>query len=389
MTLHLMSRGLGSNERAILAALDKNGGQASTKFLLESVGFKGFYRPLNSLLRKGKISWYKSHGGPGSTPGLVSITRKNVLLIDVDSKIMTLPLIKLSAWHKKQNHNVVLHRGLTISSTIDKPDVVYISCLFTKNRAAARRLAKQFPDAEIRIGGTGINLTTELPQEIEHQMPDYDLYPDCNYSLGYTVRGCFRECPWCVVPKKEGKPHPVADIYEFYNPKFKRMVVLDNNILALPSHFRKIARQIIKEKIEPEFNAGLDVRLLDDEKAKLLKQMRISQPKFAWDDLKDEYMVMRGIEILRKHGINRSLFYVLVGYNSTMEEDLYRLEKLKAVGQRAYVMRYETVRSNKEYIYLAAWANQPQFFETMSFDEYKMKCKAREENRNNVPILEV
>jgi hypothetical protein len=359
---------------------------------MEVVGFKGFYRSLNSLLRKGKISWIKEHGGPDCPSGLVSITKMNVLLVDVDSKIPNLALMKISAYHKKQNHNVVLHRGLTISSTIEKPDVVYISCIFTKNRAAARRLARQFPEAEVHLGGSGINLSTTLPDEIEHLKPDYNLYQEINFSLGYTSRGCSRNCRFCIVPKKEGKPHAVADIYDFYNPKFKRMVLLDPNIFSVPhDHFKKIARQIIKEGIqEIEFNAGLDIRLIDDEKAKLLKEMHIQQPKFAWDNIDDEYSVLRGIEILRKHGIKRSVFYVLTGFDSTFEEDLYRLLKLKSLGQRPYLMRFEAARSdkeNKEYIYLAAWANQPQFFETMSFDEYKRKWKAREENRNKVPIF--
>jgi len=387
-----MSRGLGSKERAILAALDKNGGRSSTKFLIEAVGFKGFYRSLNSLLRKRKISWYKSHGGPDGTPGLVSITRKSILLIDVDSVIANLALMKISAYHKQQGHDVTLQRGMKISNNKEKYDVVYISCLFAKNRTQARRLAKQFPESDVHLGGTGINLSTTLPDEIEHIMPDYNLYPEINYSLGYSSRGCPRNCGFCIVPKKEGKPHAVADIYDFYNPKFRKMTLLDPNIFSVPhDHFKKIARQIIKEGIqEIEFNAGLDIRLIDDEKAKLLKEMHIQQPKFAWDNIDDEYSVLRGIEILRKHGIKRSVFYVLTGFDSTFEEDLYRLLKLKSLGQRPYLMRFEAARSdkeNKEYIYLAAWANQPQFFETMSFDEYKRKWKAREENRNKVPIF--
>lgn len=250
--------------------------------------------------------------------------------------------MKISAWHKKQGHNVVLQRGLTPPNTIEKPDIVYISCLFTKNRAAARQLAKSFPDGEVHIGGTGINLSTTLPDEIENIFPDYNLYPEMNYSLGYTSRGCSRSCPWCIVPRKEGKPHAVADIYQFYNPRFRIMRLLDPNIFSVPhNYFQRIARQIIKEKIQVEFNAGLDIRLLDDEKAILLKKMHVINLKFAWDSVDDEYMVMRGIEILRRNGINRSMFYVLVGYNSSFQQDLYRLNRLRDLDQRAYVMVYD------------------------------------------------
>jgi sulfatase maturation enzyme AslB (radical SAM superfamily) len=98
-----------------------------------------------------------------------------------------------------------------------------------------------------------------------------------------------------------------------------------------------------------------------------------SSAHFAWDDPADEDKVMKGIEILKEHGIKTSMFYVLVGYNSTFTEDLYRLEKLKSVDQRAYVMRYETVRGNREYDILAAWANQPSFFMKMTFEEFKVE----------------
>jgi hypothetical protein len=194
---------------------------------------------LNGLQQRGLVIWHKEHGGPGSPSGLVLSQRKTVLLVDADSTIPNLALMKLSSYHKQQGHNVILQRGLEAKNTVDKPDVVYISCIFSRNKAATRRLAKQFPEAKVHLGGSGINLTTTLPDEIENIYPDYDLYPECDYSLGYCSRGCVRSCDWCVVPKKEGKAHPVADIYEFYNPKFKKMILLDPNIFAVPDHFRK------------------------------------------------------------------------------------------------------------------------------------------------------
>ncbi|MGD0951511.1 MAG: hypothetical protein ABR985_03810 [Methanotrichaceae archaeon] len=365
------------------------------KTLINSLGGgifpESFYRSLNNLQKRGMINWIKEHGGPNSPSGLVSIARKKVLCVDCDSKIPNLALLKISAFHKQQGHDVTLQRGLKIANNKEKYDFVYMSCIFTKNRSEARKLcnklSKQFPDAEMHIGGAGISLSTTLPDDIESLMPDYDLYPEMNYSLGYSSRGCSRNCGFCFVPKMkwEGKPHAVGDIYKFYNPRFRKMVLLDNNIFSVPhDHFKRIGRQIIKEKIDVNFTTGLDIKFLDDEKAKLLKKMHISQPRFAWDDIRDEHMVMRGIEVLRQNGIKRSLFYVLVGFNSTLEEDLYRLEKLKAVGQRAYVMRYETVRGEPEYNYLAAWANQPRMFETMTFEVFKAKSKLREEGRKDV-----
>ena len=291
-------------------------------------------------------------------------------LIDVDSRIANLPLMKLSAYHEQQGHNVYLQRGLLITNTIDKPNLVYISCIFTWNKSAARKLAKQFPDAEVQIGGSGVSLSTRLPEEVEILPPDYDLYPEIDYSLGYCVRGCPRSCGFCIIPKKDGKPRAFADIYDFWDSRHKKIVILDDNILALPDHFKKIANQIIKEKLKVEFHS-LDIRFLDDEIAALLKQMHVIEPHFAWDDIRDEYAVMRGIEILRRNGINRSIFYILIGFNSTWEEDLYRANRLRDLGQRAFIMVYnKEILKDRRYFHLRGWTNGHMIFGSTTFEEY-------------------
>lgn len=150
-------------------------------------------------------------------------------------------------------------------------------------------------------------------------------------------------------------------------------MILDNNIFALPQHFVKIANQVIKEKLQVDFQSGLDIRLLDDEKAALLKAMHISEPTFAFDQIESEPAVLRGIEILKKHGINRSIFYVLTGFNSTWEEDYYRVNRLRELGQRVYVMPYnreELFKKDKRNQHLFNWANARMIFATTSYDEY-------------------
>jgi len=160
---NIMSRGPGSMQKTIMEALEGKGGRASTKVLMEAIGVDSsnqskkvsFYRALNGLQGRGLITWYKEHGGPNSPSGLVSITRTNVLLVDVDSTIANLALMKISSWHKKQGHNVDLQRGLHTTSS-KKYDFVYLSCIFTWNASETRMLAKQFPDSEVRIGGSGV-----------------------------------------------------------------------------------------------------------------------------------------------------------------------------------------------------------------------------------------
>lgn len=292
----------------------------------------------------------------------------SILLIQVDGKIPNLALMKIATYHKTDDVSLV--RGIRISSRLTIPDIVYISCVFAENRDAAIQMSKQFPHSEVHIGGSGVDLKTELPKEIDHLMPDYDLF-GCDYSMGFTSRGCIRKCPFCIVPAKEGHIKAVADIYEFWNPSHKHIVILDNNILALPEHFRHIANQINDEDLTVDFNQGLDIRLINESNAEILASMRIHpENRFSWDDVKMEPQIRKGLDILANVGIKRAFWYVLVGYNSTVEDDLHRLNVLKSLSQRAYVMRYK--RSERIYTDMAAWANQPAFFAKTTFEEFRM-----------------
>jgi hypothetical protein len=215
-----------------------------------------------------------------------------------------------------------------------------------------------------------------LPYEVEHIMPDYALYK-CNYSIGYTTRGCINDCPWCIVPEKEGEITANCDIYEFWNPEHKHIELLDNNPMALPNHFKKIADQIQKENLSVSFH-GLDVHLLNDENTEILSQLRIKpEPRFAFDRMEDEPSVRRGIKLLQKHGIKRALWYVLVGFNTTWEQDMYRINLLKKLGQRPYVMRYGIAKDDPQYALLSSWVNQYEFFHTMSFERFVECSKDR------------
>lgn len=298
-----------------------------------------------------------------------------VLLMQIDGKVPNLALMKVATYHKAKGDEVNLVRGMAISSRLYVPDIVYISCIFSENRDIAIQMSKQFPHSEVCVGGSGINLVTELPKEIEHLMPDYDLF-NCDYSMGFTSRGCIRKCPFCIVPTKEGSIKAVADIYEFWNPDHKHLVILDNNILALPEHFRHIANQINDEGLTVDFNQGLDIRLVDESNARILATLRL-QPeiRFSWDDIKTEPQIRKGLEILKDAGIKRAFWYVLVGYNSIIEDDLYRLNVLKSLGQRAYIMRYK--RGEKIYADMAAWANQPAFFAKTTFSEFQEMRRTR------------
>jgi hypothetical protein len=320
-----------------LKILDEKKGMASTRTLKTAIGStisnQSFYRSIQSLEKRGEIKFYRG----GLAGGLVCRKHGNVLLIDVDSKIPNLALMKLSAHHKTQGDTVDLQKGLKIADRFEKYDLVYISCVFTKNARAARRLAKRLSTSmEVHIGGSGVDLKTTLPDEIESMMQDYSIYhstyPETTYtSYGFTQRGCIRNCDFCCVPRKEGKAHAVGDIYDFWDKAagHTKLIIFDNNILSLPDHFANIASQIKKHNLKVDFNQSLDIRLITPENAKILAGLKFSPyMRFSWDSVKTESAVLRGIKILKENGALKypAVWDVLCGYDSTFEEDLYRVK---------------------------------------------------------------
>ncbi len=287
-----------------------------------------------------------------------------VLLVDIDSKIPNLALMKISARHKQH--------GDKVGFDIQNPDKVYISCIFTKNAGQARGVATYYPDAEIDIGGTGISLSKQLPEEIEEMKPDYDLYPS-TYSQGFTTRGCIRKCPFCVVPEKEGTIREAQHPSEFHDARFDTCMIMDNNLFAAPQSWQDgIFSWFSDNKIKMMSPQGWDVRLLNEHRAALLKSVKHGGViHFAWDTLNTEPQVVKGIELLKNAGFNlkdhKISFYVLVGFNTTFEQDLYRCRKLKELGVQAYVMRYKKTR---ELNALARWTNNSLgLFWSVDFDQ--------------------
>ncbi len=274
-----------------------------------------------------------------------------IKLVDVDSKIPNLALMKISAYHKEQ--------GDKVGFDIPDPDKVYASVVFTRNAWKARALQFMFPIIPIDIGGSGIDLNKILPSEIESIKPDYDLYPS-TYSQGYTTRGCIRNCGFCVVPRKEGKIQIWQHPGQFHDFKFDTCMIMDNNLLALPEWFKTVSSWFIENGIKMKSPQGWDARLLTEEYAGILKDIKHDEVlHFAWDNMGDEKKVINAINLLKKAGFNLKQnisFYVLCGFNTTFEQDLYRCNKLRDLGVNAFVMQYH--KRDPKLRKLAKWANR-------------------------------
>ena len=278
-----------------------------------------------------------------------------VLLMDLDvikqrRPSPNLALMKLSAYHKAMGDEVYWNFPLR------RPDVTYASCVFTWN---AKRRA-EVPDSAI-VGGSGLDLNVELPPEVEHIMPDYSLYPNVGYSLGFTSRGCIRKCPWCIVPEKEGQIKPWSCIYEFWDRRHRKITLLDNNLLAAPN-WQQTLEDLLAEGLEVDFNQGLDIRLVNEENAGYLKRVKTKKLRFAFDDIAYESAVRKGIELLLANGINsRHLsFYFLVGFSND-DAVLERVNILQSYNVDIYPMAYKGTDGKEPARRVLEVANLPLF----------------------------
>lgn len=293
----------------------------------------------------------------------------NIRLIDVDSRIPNLALMQISAWHKQQ--------GDTVGFDTPNPDKVYVSCIFSKNRSQALGIRTLYPDTEIIFGGSGIDLKSTLPPYMEKIKPDYDLY-SAKYDIGFTTRGCIRSCPFCIVPQKEGKIKKWQHISEFRSPDHTVVKLLDNNIYALKDWFFENTNYAIENGLKLDITQGMDIRLLTDEIAEQLKKIKWAGTiHFAFDDPKITEQVKSGIETLKDAGINprnNVSFYVLVGFNTTPEEDIERCRLLRNLGTNAFVMQYRKTPASRR---LARWANRRWLYWSCDFDDYHTTKYAR------------
>lgn len=291
---------------------------------------------------------------------------ERILLIDVDSKIPNLALMKLSAHHKSIGDDVSFNNT-------DSPDIVYASVIFSKNKHLVDGLKFYYPDSKIIIGGSGYNLTSKLKDEIEYLKPDYTLYPEIDYSLGYTTRGCNRNCSFCIVPEKEGKFSIQQHPSNFYDQRFDKITFLDNNILFDKMWFENVVLWSISLCLDVWFTQGLDIRLLDSEDLKLLRTMRHSHNiEFAWDNLKDEKIIIEKCKLINDYLSLRQdvQFYVYVDSDRDFESGLYRCRKLKELGTNVFVMLNQNTRRTQRLKDLARWANRKWLYWSCDYSNY-------------------
>jgi hypothetical protein len=314
-------------------------------------------------------------------------------LIDVDGKLPNMALMKISSYYKSLGEEVEFVKPKV------RYEKIYASSIFTRSEKKCGDLEEVYGD-RIEIGGTGYgDIQKTLPPVIDSCRPDYDLYKVkdilprlrgigtrqqkqqkaeqiVNAGCGFSSRGCIRNCGFCLVPKKEGSFRQDAEINDIINPKSEIIILHDNNLTADPHCIDKL-HEIRDRKLIVDINQGCDVRLMTDEIAQAMSEVKhLRSIHYAWDLMVFENQVMEGISTLSRYiKPYRHLCFMLVGFNTSFEEDVYRFRRLLEMNVDPYVMRYNDL-PDERLRHFERWVNS-KIFTFCRFEEYEPWIKAQ------------
>ena len=284
---------------------------------------------------------------------------KQIRLVQLDGKLPNLALMKLAHWHRDRGDRVTfsnrIHPGLFEPWSYD---TVYGSAIFDRSMPMVEELRKAYPHAIVGGTGTGeenLDLTVEqVLGVVRYEHYDYSMYPQYQWSLGFTQRGCRLHCTFCVVPRKEGLPTVANTIRDIWRPDTPRnIILLDNDFFGQDrTAWQARVKELTDGKFKVSFNQGVNVRLINEEAAQALKSLRYYDHRFkkrrlytAWDNLGQERIFFRGLEQLERAGIpaQHLMVYMLTGFakGETMVDVMRRYQSLRDAGCLPFPMVLE------------------------------------------------
>ncbi len=292
----------------------------------------------------------------------------------------SLPLMKLSAYHKAKGDEV------EFACPLCKYDRIYLSRVFGDEYTTYNKYLLLQAD-EIIYGGTGFaikvkdgkeiyekEIDNKLPPEIEHIYPDYSLYPKFTRetAYGFLTRGCPNNCGFCIVSQKEGLiTHKVADLSEFWRGQ-KYIKLLDANMLACRDRL-ELLKQLARSNAWVDFTQGLDAKFITEETAELLKNIKTKRVHFAFDLMKNEQAIINGLKLYKEiTGMSeqKSIVYILTNYDTTIEQDLYRVQKVQELGYLPDIRIYRKPSAPQVLKDLQRWCNNRILFRSCKFMDY-------------------
>lgn len=317
-------------------------------------------------------------------------------MIDVDGlHFPNLALMKLSRYHKQRGDEVEWYTPFA------HYDLVYMAKVFTFTPDYGYLITNA---DEVVKGGTGYDMHSKLPDEVDMLQPDYSLYPtiDNNTAYGFLTRGCPNKCFWCVVPKKEGGVKPYMSVDEIAIEGRNNLVLMDNNILASGDYALEQFEKIIDRGCKVDFNQAIDARLVNETNAELLAKVKwLKYIRFGCDTHKQIEDCERAIALLERFGYLGDVFlYTMIGGKNDFDECLERINywRNRLLDTRKHRLRCEThpfaqpyrdpTKHNHEIPQwqrdMARWCNNKALFTHTDFREYEprkgFKCREYEKH---------
>ena len=272
-------------------------------------------------------------------------------IYNLEPKYINIALEKIRMYHCQQGDRVENYLPGLFHNSYDR---IYCSSIFDFTKKPDNR-------RDMIVGGSGFNLYTILPKEIENMKP--------KLNIGFTTRGCNRKCSFCIVWRKENKFKIVGTFYDFWDRISKIVIYFDNNILFDKKHFINECKNLIKEKLKVSFSQGLDLRLIDINICKWLAKIKhYKKIKFAFDNYEEKELIINKLKLVKKFiKASKIMVYILCGYNTSFQQDMERVKILKSLEVDPFVMLYH--KKLKLLNEFARWNNRF-YFRNIDFKQY-------------------